>query len=221
MIGYVTEVRNEPGSSAIHFYLPTTIAPRIRYEYSDSGGRNVQGVPHSYSSSSPAPLTINATISLQGGIKSIQSPSHMVKISKLPMVQGWHKALVELSGQVTAMDRDFVLKIVPHEIHKPGLLSETDPETGTTAVMLHLLPSFKLDDQKTELFFLLDRSGSMQGQRIELAKKALLVSTKRIYTIYYNQIKKMYFNVFNYLENDNITDGFIVPFLGFSAFNAA
>lgn len=43
-------------------------------------------------------------------------------------------------------------------------------------MMVHMVPSFKLDEQKTELIFVLDRSGSMMGQSIELAKKALLVN---------------------------------------------
>lgn len=45
-------------------------------------------------------------------------------------------------------------------------------------MMVYLLPSFKLDEQKTELIFVLDRSGSMMGQSINLAKKALLVSAR-------------------------------------------
>ncbi len=49
-------------------------------------------------------------------------------------------------------------------------------EGKPNAAMLHLVPSFKLDEQKTELIFVLDRSGSMMGQSIDLAKKALLVS---------------------------------------------
>ena len=28
VIGYVTEVKNEPGSNALRFFLPTTVAPR-------------------------------------------------------------------------------------------------------------------------------------------------------------------------------------------------
>jgi len=38
------------------------------------------------------------------------------------------------------------------------------------------MPALKLDDQKFEFIFLLDKSGSMRGQPMELAKKALLVS---------------------------------------------
>ena len=41
--------------------------------------------------------------------------------------------------------------------------------------MLSLVPSFKLAEQKTELIFLVDRSGSMQGAGIEQARQALKV----------------------------------------------
>lgn len=43
-------------------------------------------------------------------------------------------------------------------------------------MMLSLVPSFKLAEQKTELIFLVDRSGSMQGAGIEQARQALKVS---------------------------------------------
>lgn len=42
-------------------------------------------------------------------------------------------------------------------------------------MMLSLVPSFKLADQKTELIFIVDRSGSMMGKGIQQAKQALLL----------------------------------------------
>lgn len=41
--------------------------------------------------------------------------------------------------------------------------------------MLSLVPTFKLAEQKTELIFLVDRSGSMDGPGIGQAKQALKV----------------------------------------------
>ncbi|KAG4077364.1 hypothetical protein HA402_009765, partial [Bradysia odoriphaga] len=62
----------------------------------------------------------------------------------------WQKATVELTGQTTDIDRDFVIIIEPQEKHKPRLYSEnSDNGNGSTAVMIHLLPSFKLNEQKT------------------------------------------------------------------------
>jgi uncharacterized protein with von Willebrand factor type A (vWA) domain len=46
--------------------------------------------------------------------------------------------------------------------------------------MLSLVPSFKLAEQKTELIFLVDRSGSMQGAGIEQARQALKVLHKKM-----------------------------------------
>jgi uncharacterized protein with von Willebrand factor type A (vWA) domain len=42
--------------------------------------------------------------------------------------------------------------------------------------MLRIVPTFKLAEQKTELIFLVDRSGSMRGARIKQARQALQVN---------------------------------------------
>ncbi|XP_037040285.1 von Willebrand factor A domain-containing protein 5A-like [Bradysia coprophila] len=176
-IEYVTEVKNEPGTNNIRFYIPTTIAPRyISAEETDRQAMDIRNM--TFSQSSPVPLSMRVDVSIQGGIKSIVSPTHTVTVEKSEATtyenDDWQKATVELSGQTTDMDRDFVIIIEPREKHKPRLYSETsDNGNGTTAVMIHLLPSFKLDEQKTELIFVLDRSGSMLGPSIRSAKEAL------------------------------------------------
>lgn len=176
IIGYVTEVKNEPGSNAIRFYIPTTIAPRyVSPSETDDKAQDIKTMK--FSPTTPAPLTLKVAISLQGKIKSIECPTHKVKVEKtgpIPEKPTWEKATVELSTETSDMDRDFVLNIVPEEVHKARLYSEK-LEDGSTAMMVHLVPSFKLDEQKTEIIFVLDRSGSMMGQSIDLARKAMLV----------------------------------------------
>ncbi|CAL8104254.1 unnamed protein product [Orchesella dallaii] len=176
IIGYVTQVKNEPGTNAIRFYIPTTVAPRyVSPSEKDDKAKEIGNMR--FSDSSPARLTLKVVVSLQDKIKSIESPTHSIQVEKqgqIPGKQGWEKALVKLSGTTIDMDRDFVLNILPEQIHKPRLYSEKMAD-GSTAVMVHLIPSFKLDEQKTELIFVLDRSGSMNGQSIRLAKEALLL----------------------------------------------
>ncbi|XP_037045008.1 von Willebrand factor A domain-containing protein 5A-like [Bradysia coprophila] len=176
IIEYITEVKNEPGSDNIRFYVPTTIAPRyVSAKETDDGAIAIRNMK--FSLTSPAPLSISVTISMQGGIKSIESPTHNVRVEKLKRISEddvWHKTVVELSGKTTDMDRDFVLNIVPEESHTPRLYSEKNGN-GSTVVMVYLIPSFKLDEQKTELIFVVDRSMSMMGDSISLAKKALLL----------------------------------------------
>jgi hypothetical protein len=124
----------------------------------------------------------------------------------MPDKPTWSRAVALLSGFVTDMDRDFVLLIAPQQIHVPRLYIEVtlgvnqslmfsfyhinrhsiaylylfQKVQGSTALMGHLIPDFVLQDQKVELIFLLDRSGSMCGQSIGLAKQALAVSSFHI-----------------------------------------
>lgn len=126
IIEYVTEVKNEPGTNTIRFYVPTTIAPRyVSPSEIDDQANDIKNMD--FATSSPAPLSLKITVSMQGGIKSIESPTHKVNIEKSkPKSENdcWHRAIVELSGDTTDMDRDFVLNIEPEEKHEPRLFSE-------------------------------------------------------------------------------------------------
>ncbi|CAL8124348.1 unnamed protein product [Orchesella dallaii] len=176
MIHYVTEVKNEGETNAMRFYIPTTIAPRyVSPSETDEKAKELRNM--TFSEYSPAPLSLHVEVNLQDEIKSIQSPTNAITVDKILPIPGkelWRKAVVELRGWNTDMDRDFVLNVELAVPHKPRLYSEK-LTGGSTAMMIHLIPSFKLKEVKVELMFVLDCSGSMVGESITLAKKALLI----------------------------------------------
>jgi von Willebrand factor A domain-containing protein 5 len=72
---------------------------------------------------------------------------------------------------------DFVFQLLIDFILNFCLLLVKKSEAGSRALMLSLVPwcSLKAAEQKVELIFLVDRSGSMEGKGIQQAKRALKV----------------------------------------------
>ncbi len=118
MIGYVTEVKNDPDSHAIRFFIPTTVAPRY-VPSTDNDPKSSKLANMTFSNSAPAPMNIKTIVAIQGGIKSIESLSgHKIVVEskgQIPEKPTWTRAVVSLDGNVTQMDRDFVLLITPIE----------------------------------------------------------------------------------------------------------
>jgi len=87
------------------------------------------------------------------------------------------------------MDRDLVVLIQTEDFDKPVVFIEKTEES--LAALVSLIASFKLDEQKVELIFLVDRSGSMDGESIEQAKKLL-------YLFLHSIPANCYFNVWSF-----------------------
>ena len=177
-ITYVSELPVEDGK--IKLTIPTTIAPRyVPSSDNSEAGKQIASIP--YSAKTPAPLSFNFTGIAQSKIKSIKSPSHKIniKIDELKNENGQFLYSGGLSIQTSDMDRDIILYIEPHnhqQHNKPTVYLENpeDQESHDDYVgMVSLVPSFELDEQLTELIFLVDCSGSMSGSRMNQAKKAL------------------------------------------------
>ncbi|KAJ7619552.1 von Willebrand factor type A domain-containing protein [Roridomyces roridus] len=81
----------------------------------------------------------------------------------------------------SALEKDFVLTIKSAGLDTPRCVAELHPSNDTVAVGLTLVPRFKLPDlSRQEFVFLVDRSGSMSRNRIEAAKKALVVMLRAL-----------------------------------------
>ncbi|MCI4355391.1 MAG: VIT and VWA domain-containing protein, partial [Thermoplasmata archaeon] len=162
----------------IRFTLPTTISPR----YAPDADRRGVGPSKADRLNPPVawdvPYGLGLTVALEmsGKVRSIESPSHSIRVEGLKGGQ----ARVELATREAALDRDFVLKIGLEEPLAPRAVLEAGPDG-----VGHLLASFRpvFDSGQpapVEVVFVVDRSGSMQGTSIAEAKSALKLALRSL-----------------------------------------
>ncbi len=162
------------------FFLPTTISPR----YAPAHMEEPEGIPEGDKVSPPFALNVPYGISLLlnvhngSGLKEISSPSHPIRVEL-----GEDPVRVAFSTESVRMDRDFILYMEHPDAGPAGrafwLRSGED-----VFVQLDLtlekqdLPEQKALPQEGEVIFLLDCSGSMGGDSITEAKRALEICLK-------------------------------------------
>lgn len=88
---------------------------------------------------------------------------------------------IRFTGQVKA-DRDFVLEWEPKKTQKPTVTLFSEQRGEDRYMLLMLMPPEQKQQEALarELVFILDTSGSMGGESIQQAKKALLMAVRRI-----------------------------------------
>jgi len=178
-------------NSEVRFFLPTTISPR----FTPASQEDENGIPASalvnppFEFKVPYGLTINVNIAGRKTIASIESPSHSIKTSFKN-----NEARITFSADKVSMDRDFILTIIyENDFTNRAYICRADDETF---LQIDLTPAEATEENQAndlpkgrEIVFVLDCSGSMQGDSIEEAKKALEIlikalSTDMIFNIY-------------------------------------
>ena len=180
---------------SIRLAFPTTIAPRYT---TDSGTDPVDAMidgealnpPHVLSV--PYGLTAEIQVDLGTMLKDVTSPSHGIHVTSpfsrdpegelraSPQASAppssRHAVLINLVGSVAEMNRDLVLNLELAKEREPFALAATNAQ-GETFVALSFLPEFDESDldstPSAETVFVLDCSGSMQGESIQQASAAL------------------------------------------------
>ena len=151
----------------VRITLPTTIAPR--YGDSTEGGiQKHQGVEADFLVEYPFTLSLL----LAGGMEkaTVECPSHQVQVNK--QVNCLEVGLVR-SG---FLDRDFILNLSKLE-NQSFFIVTPDKQMGPEGytVLASFFPPVLVNqtEEKADIKILVDCSGSMQGDSIESAKRAL------------------------------------------------
>ncbi|MDE0659057.1 MAG: VIT domain-containing protein [Gammaproteobacteria bacterium] len=124
-------------------------------------------------------ISINVRVDAGVEIEEVKA-SHAVDVSR----GNERTAAVKLKNESTIPNRDFVLDFrVAGERLKSNLLTHRDPATGDGHFTLMVIPpsnSTLVPRQAMEMVFVIDCSGSMQGQPLRQAKDAVMVALDRL-----------------------------------------
>jgi Ca-activated chloride channel family protein len=121
----------------------------------------------------PADFSVKATLRSQHPIQNVYSPSHAIHVDR----PNDHKARVTLEKNQPASGKDFQLFYTP-SARDVGLTALTyRPVAGQDGyVMMLISPRAELSKKQRvarDMVFVLDTSGSMEGVKMEQARKAL------------------------------------------------
>ena len=166
---YVLDLMDDDQADQVRFQLPVCIG--ARYGSLPAGMVAAKTVPSER-------IKISTDVYMRGAIQSITSPSHPT----LSVYEsGAYQSTAHLFGRNAKwssagfLEQDFVLSIKADGLDTARCFAERDP-TGSFALQLTVAPQVKLPPiEAQEYIFLVDRSGSMSGGRIETAKRALVM----------------------------------------------
>eukprot|EP00026_Physarum_polycephalum_P002980 Phypoly_transcript_02989.p1 GENE.Phypoly_transcript_02989~~Phypoly_transcript_02989.p1 ORF type:complete len:328 (+),score=31.64 Phypoly_transcript_02989:124-1107(+) len=166
---FVTEL-SASGTSSIQFTLPTTLllgkqtGYLPQYQNVATGNKN------------PFKFEVQLSIEMGGDIGSIELPNHPDLRAEI----SGRKAV--LASSDVEMGRDFRVLIKLNEINSHIWIEPRPEGAGVDpyAVMITLRPEFSYKESTSEVIFLIDRSGSMSGDRIQSARETLFTALKHL-----------------------------------------
>ena len=141
-------------------------------------------------------IKITLYIQMKGAIRSVVSSTHPT-LAALPYQEpgkdpSQHRMVARFES-LEYLEQDFVVSIQAQGLDEPRCFAERNDKRKTTAMQLALVPKFDLPPiPSQEYIFLIDRSGSMKGNRIEMARRTLMMLLRAL------PVKGTTFNIFSF-----------------------
>ena len=161
----------------LRLMIPTVIAPRYGDAVQDGGLKPYQAPEFDHAAEYPFMLEIR----LYGELAKarIASPSHPLSFSRTPASEG--EIITVTLARQAKLDRDFIL-VVDQLAHNALAVCATDAlADGSHVVLASFHPRFAHGEARsTNVKLLVDCSGSMGGDSIEAAKRALAAIVRQL-----------------------------------------
>ncbi|THG97060.1 hypothetical protein EW026_g4874 [Hermanssonia centrifuga] len=166
---YVLDLMDDDLPDQVRFQLPLCVG--MRYGTLPAGMQGAKTIP-------PERISISAEIYMKGAIESITSPSHAtlnaLSDGSVHVGPSVHTRTAEYRSS-EFLSQDFILSVRAEGLDAPRCFAQRGPD-GSVAMQLTVVPKFNLPTiSSQEYIFLVDRSGSMGGDRIETAKRTLVM----------------------------------------------
>eukprot|EP00058_Branchiostoma_floridae_P006994 XP_002592482.1 hypothetical protein BRAFLDRAFT_68970 [Branchiostoma floridae] len=181
-LSYVAELPVEADSS-LKFVLPGVLNPRYSSDTGTAAYDDTYMAPTGdvVTSDAPYKLKLKVNVSSPNSIDKIESPK-----SSIDVTYGGTSAQVRLKDD-HKLDSDVELYVHYKDKHRPFAVTElgqgTDGFMADHTVMLTFVPDLSREDLVAncgEFIFILDRSGSMSGNKIKNARETLLLFLKSL-----------------------------------------
>lgn len=175
-LSYAAEL--EQHGDSVRVMIPTTISPRYipQSQLKTIDPSELDHLtPPTVIGAVPYGLSFELKYDAPQGVKSVNCPSHPAQVE----IDG-NTARVSLMGDKIQLDRDVVVNVTLARPHEAGAIVARDGD-GTRAVMLNFYPDIATMGGArgpSEFVFIVDRSGSMQGESITQALNALRLALR-------------------------------------------
>jgi Ca-activated chloride channel family protein len=183
---YLQELPWEDEGQSLRWQIPTVVAPRYT---SDPGPEDFRRQP--YIALNETKLQMDLDLFMLSPIHQISSPSHPISVSiqthsasgeKDTPNSEHHQAHVSLAKTNEIPDSDIILHVSLMDVASTESASMlTSPDKKFSLIQIHPdLENYAQEDKARMYVFILDRSGSMDGIKLEQAKVSLKLCLRQL-----------------------------------------